>query len=157
MSQSTSRNAFTIIELIFVIIVIGILAAIAIPKFFGVSQQAVIASGRSDVMSIRTAIATERQKRLMRGDSSYISHLDSNATATPGVGAIVFDDNDSNISNGFLLTYGITTKNNDGGWMKTNTDEYTYYVSGTSNIFDYNVTNGTFNCTFGTYCDNLTK
>jgi general secretion pathway protein G len=155
MLHKTSRNAFTMIELIFVIIVIGILATIAIPRFAGVSEQAVIASGRSDVMSIRTAISTERQKRFMKGDSSYISHLDGNATAAPGVGAIIFDNNGTSTNK--LLTYGITTKNADGGWMKTNTDEYTYYVSGTPNVFNYNILDGTFNCTSGTYCSKLTK
>lgn len=155
MLHKTSRNAFTMIELIFVIIVIGILATIAIPRFAGVSEQAVIASGRSDVMSIRTAISTERQKRFMKGDSSYINHLDGNATAAPGVGASIFDNN--GISTNKLLTYGITTKNADGGWMKTNTDEYTYYISGTPNVFNYNILDGTFNCTSGTYCSKLTK
>lgn len=34
------RVAFTMIELVFVIVVLGILSAIALPKFVGVSQQA---------------------------------------------------------------------------------------------------------------------
>jgi len=154
MLHKTSRNAFTMIELIFVIIVIGILATIAIPRFAGVSEQAVIASGRSDVMSIRTAISTERQKRFMKGDSSYISHLDGAANGTQPAGTMIFDSNGTNK----LLTYGITTKNADGGWMKTNSDQYTYYVSGTPNVFYYNVVDGNFSCTSGTgYCDKLTK
>ena len=35
------RNAFTMIELIFVIVILGILSAVALPKFIGVSEQAV--------------------------------------------------------------------------------------------------------------------
>ncbi|WP_084029363.1 type II secretion system protein [Lebetimonas sp. JH292] len=34
------KKAFTMIELIFVIVILGILAAVAIPKFLGVAQQA---------------------------------------------------------------------------------------------------------------------
>lgn len=34
------RNSFTVIELIFVIVVLGILAAVAIPRYFGIEQHA---------------------------------------------------------------------------------------------------------------------
>ena len=58
------RKAFTMIELVFVIVVIGILAAIAIPKFAATRDDAQIAKGRSDVAAIRAAIVSERQGRL---------------------------------------------------------------------------------------------
>ena len=34
------KKAFTMIELIFVIVILGILAAVALPKFIGTAQQA---------------------------------------------------------------------------------------------------------------------
>ena len=34
------RVAFTLIELVFVIVILGILASIALPKFIGISEQA---------------------------------------------------------------------------------------------------------------------
>lgn len=75
-----AHKAFTMIELIFVIVVIGILSAIAIPKFAATRDDAVITRARDTVASLRSAIATERQKRILRGDFS-----DINATAAEGL------------------------------------------------------------------------
>ncbi len=58
------------VELIFVIVIIGIPAGIAIPKFAVTRDDAIITKGRSDVATIRAALATERQKRILRGDFS---------------------------------------------------------------------------------------
>lgn len=73
---STKRRAFTMIELVFVIVVLGILAAVAIPHFAATRDDAQIAKGRSDVAAIRAAIVSERQGRLMQGQSGYITKLD---------------------------------------------------------------------------------
>ncbi|MBU0631943.1 type II secretion system GspH family protein [bacterium] len=156
------KSAFTMIELVFVIVVLGILASIALPKFIATRTDAVIAKGRSDVASIRTAISTERQKRFMQGDSSYINHLDANVTVNT-IGVTVFDDNGTATNR--LLTYGITTKDADGGWVKLDIDKYVYRVKQNLWIpFYYDATEGTFNCdaTAGTaieqdYCAKLTK
>ena len=68
------KNAFTMIELVFVIVVIGILSAIAIPKFAATRDDAVITKGRSAVSAMRSAVATERQKRILKGDFSDITN-----------------------------------------------------------------------------------
>ena len=62
------KKAFTMIELIFVIVVIGILAAIAVPKMAATRDDAVITKGIAEVAAMRSAIATERQKRILKGD-----------------------------------------------------------------------------------------
>ena len=71
--NSINRAAFTILEVVFVIVVIGILSAIAIPKFAATRDDAVISRARSTVATIRTAISTERQKRVLRGDFTDIN------------------------------------------------------------------------------------
>jgi general secretion pathway protein G len=68
-----NRMAFTMIELVFVIVVIGILSAIAIPKFAVTKNDAVVTKGRATVAALRSAIAMERQKRILRGDFSDIN------------------------------------------------------------------------------------
>jgi len=142
----TKRRAFTMIELVFAIVVLGILAAIAIPKFASTRDDAQVAKGRSDVAAIRAAIVGERQGRLLQGQSNYISKLDhiSGATATSG---LLFDDNDTNTTNGTLLQYGIEAGSGNGKWAKTGVAAYTYTIGGTAVTFNYVVAGGTFNCT----------
>jgi general secretion pathway protein G len=140
------RSAFTMIELILVIVIIGILSAIAIPRFAATRDDAQIAKGRSDVAAIRSAIVSERQVRLLKGESNYISALHG---ANAG---ILFDGNDSTHQ---LLQYGITDENKNGHWHLSN-GKYVFKVINTDVTFDYNSTNGTFNCS-GTYCSDLTQ
>jgi general secretion pathway protein G len=62
-----NRKAFTMIELIFVIVVIGILSAIAVPKFAATRDDAVIVRARDTVASLRSALSTLRQKNILKG------------------------------------------------------------------------------------------
>jgi prepilin-type N-terminal cleavage/methylation domain-containing protein len=50
------RKAFTMVELIFVILIIGTLSAMAIPKFTGVKEQAVKATELSTASAVATAL-----------------------------------------------------------------------------------------------------
>ena len=50
-----NRRGFTLIELLIVVVIIGLLAAIAIPKFANTKEKAVVASMRSDLRNLATA------------------------------------------------------------------------------------------------------
>ena len=65
--MNSYRNAFTMMELIFVIIVVGILSAVALPKLSATRDDAVISKARTTVASVRTVMTTEKQKRILRG------------------------------------------------------------------------------------------
>jgi general secretion pathway protein G len=74
------KKAFTMIELVFVIVVIGILAGVAIPKFAATRDDAIISKARATVGALRSAIATERQKQILRGNFA-----DLNGSAAAGL------------------------------------------------------------------------
>jgi len=72
---AASKKAFTMVELIFVIVIVGILTSIALPRLAATRDDALISKARTTVAALRSAISTERQKRILRGD---FSNIDSN-------------------------------------------------------------------------------
>ena len=50
------RRAFTLVEMLLVVTIIGILAALVIPKIVGRSEQARVTAAHADIASIKTAL-----------------------------------------------------------------------------------------------------
>jgi general secretion pathway protein G len=156
------KKAFTMIEMIFVIVILGILAAVAIPKMAATRVDAQISKGRSDIASIRSAIISERQSRLIKGENSWITQLHSSSTT-------YFDGNGSST----LLMYGITAKDENGHWYGYSfldpCHTYIYKIENSNNVFAYNpeieaktgggisVPAGGFVCISGNKCSDLTE
>ncbi|MDF1544354.1 MAG: prepilin-type N-terminal cleavage/methylation domain-containing protein [bacterium] len=55
-SKLTNPKGFTLIELVIIIVVLGILAAVAIPKYQDITSEAKEASGRASLGALRSGI-----------------------------------------------------------------------------------------------------
>ena len=91
-----NRKGFTLIELLIVVVIIGILAAIAIPKFANTKEKAYVAAMKSDLRNLVTA------------EESYFADQVSYTTSTT---AVQFTP-----STGVTMTIGAATGT---GWNAT--------------------------------------
>ena len=74
----SNRKGFSLIELLIVVVIIGILAAIAIPKFASTKEKAYLASMKSDLRNGATA-----QEGYFADNTVYLSGVASNLAGVP--------------------------------------------------------------------------
>ena len=95
------KKGFTLIELLIVVVIIGILAAIAIPKFANTKEKAYVASMKTDLRNLITA------------QEAYFS--DNNSTYAASIAAM---GTNYKASSGVTVTLGSVTNT---GWAATAT------------------------------------
>jgi type IV pilus assembly protein PilA len=76
-----NRKGFTLIELLIVVVIIGILAAIAIPKFANTKEKAYLATMKSDLRNLATA-----QEGYASDNNGQYASTAAAAGATPSSG-----------------------------------------------------------------------
>ena len=97
------RKGFTLIELLIVVVIIGILAAIAIPKFANTKEKAYVSSMKADLRNMVTA------EEAYFSDYTTYTNPTALVTATPAR---------ASLSAGVGLTNGMV---NGQGWQATAT------------------------------------
>lgn len=116
------------IEVVFVIVILGILAAVALPRLAATREDAFVAKAQAKVDAIRSGLQNYRSKSLLKGNGAvYPASLDS--------GGKLFS----------VVTNGVTPGSNAGQWQVSGST-YTYSTGGHSIVFDYNASSGTFTC-----------
>lgn len=111
------RKGFTLIELLIVVVIIGILAAIAIPKFANTKSKAYVTAMKSDLRNLVSA-----EESLFSDSARYTSNL---------------------TSLGFKASTGVTSPTIStfpGAWMATNSHTQ---LTGTTCGIGVNTTNPT--------------
>ena len=126
MKMRKHTSAFTLIELVMVIVILGILAAVAVPRFFNLSNRANVSAEQGVVGGVRAGIQTYMANHTT---NAWPSPLDSasNAACTPANACF------TNV----LSQGGITDD-----WTKVSATQYT---GPAGNTFTYTPGTGNFN------------
>src|SRR5262249_59170974 len=112
MAPKNPQSGFTLIELVIVIVILGILAAVAIPKYEDMREEARVATLKGQLGSIRSAIAIQYARNALNGSATF-----------PTLNGAIFADGNVpkepiNRSNAVKTTPGV---DNAGGWVYSST------------------------------------
>jgi prepilin-type N-terminal cleavage/methylation domain-containing protein len=99
-SRFHNRKGFTLIELMIVVVIIGILAALAIPRFMKSTSKAKQSEARQILKQIYTMQHTYRQANTTYGDAGL--------TSTPGA-AFTFPQIGVDIGSNAMYSYQVVT------------------------------------------------
>lgn len=125
------KKGFTLIELVFVIVILGILATVAIPKLVVTRDDAEIARAKAQIAAIRSAIQTSRNAQILAGKASYPDSLEKK-------------DATSNTKCFFSEILTTPLCENDG-WSKSG-EKYKVKAGNEEVEFTYNKATGAFTC-----------
>lgn len=140
------KKAFTLIELVFVIVILGILATVAIPKLIVTRDDAEIAKAKSQIAAVRSGIQLKRNEMILSGTQGYPTSLE-----------------DGDCCFGGILSTKIEQRKDDNsyGWKKeTNTGTDIVYSINTNKEqvkFTYKSGDGSFKCEDATSDDDKKK
>jgi type IV pilus assembly protein PilA len=99
-----NRKGFTLIELLIVVVIIGILAAIAIPKFANTKEKAYVTAMKSDLKNLSTA-----EEAYFADNQTYTTALTS-AQFNTSAGVTVAIGSASGTGWAATASHGSTTK-----------------------------------------------
>ncbi len=129
MTRKCQSGAFTLVELIMVIVVIGLLAAVVVPKLTDIKTEAQNAAETGTVTAVRSGINLAHLTSLAQGTDTYPSALDSAGSAPASPSNLLF----SNVIDGGVA---------DANWEKTATNDYRFIP--TNRTFTYTPGTGKF-------------
>ena len=137
-TQTNQLKGFTLIELIMVIVILGILAAVAVPQFYNIQNNAFNSSEQAVLGAVQAGIMTTQANTLATGGAApgYPATLDAIA---------VFPTVCSNAAPCFVNVIGQGGVR-DGAWRKTAATTWSHTGANVS-TYTYVAATGLYTCT----------
>jgi len=131
----TNNKGFTLIELVMVIVILGILAAVAIPRFANLSSNAKASSLQGAVGAVKSGVVT-----FLGENSNYPTNLASTAADS-----LILNSDDFTITSGATVSGG-TEYPEGGGTLSSDATGDDYCISDANDNYvhiQYDETTGT--------------
>ena len=138
-------QAFTLVELVIVIAIIGILAAIAIPRFIDLRSEAYISQRDSIVGSVRAGILTTASHNQVKGGAgTFPPNLE--ATWNALTGGVLSPAGTACVAATPCFELVVPGGYTDAHWAQTTATTYTFTapVGTGTRVYTYSAANGTF-------------
>ena len=129
MKSKRNQKAFTLVELVMVIVIIGLLAAVVIPQFGDMRTEAQGAAENATASAVISGIKLARMTNLTKGTDAYPATIDSAANGNASDMNQLFTN---------VIDNGVTDKN----WKKVNATTYQFVP--TTRNYKYDKTTGKF-------------
>lgn len=121
-----NQKGFTLIEIIAVLVILGILAAVAVPKYLDLQGEAKIKAAQGQVAEIKGTLSSAWGKAMLAGNGAATianvmtqAGLTSGTTFTTGVAPDIWSQTVT--VNGNAATIAVLNKDSDTGYAATGT------------------------------------